>query len=75
MGISDGHLQCLVAQELLNRAQVDPSHYKAAGKGMPQAMPSEALQIRRSDGWLEPVTRPRERAVAIFMKEYPPCSR
>ena len=41
VGIPHRGLDALVAHEFLNRSEVSPSQYQAAGASAPQAMPSE----------------------------------
>jgi len=55
MGISHRHLDRPVAHELSDSAQINTSHYKSRGEGVPIAMPGVILDSRRFYGRFEPV--------------------
>ena len=55
MGISHCHLDRPVAHELSDGAQINSSHHKSRGEGMPIAMPGVFLDPRRLNRRFKPV--------------------
>jgi len=60
-----------VAHELLDGANIHPGHRKAAGKGVPQAVPRESPNLRTTDGRLKPVARPGQRLAQSVADRWP----
>jgi len=56
--VSTCHGDGFVSHQLLDGSQVNTGHCQAAGKGVPETVPSEVCETRHLNGWVKPATRP-----------------
>ena len=61
-----------MAQQFLHSPDINSGHYQAAGKGVPEAVPSKVFDLGVCYGWLKPVPRPRQRN-SLLIPNHRPC--